>query len=562
MLERAHFEQTGLYIMRTLFNNCEELEIVKILKTIVKLSHDGGMKVGQILAFFGGEKAESIARLLDEGVPVMAESPRTIDAAGPAAVGRANQKMLELNEKPIIADWHDAFVAIADFAAARPDQFGSIEVSFNGGGSEKKFMIQIPRVAPPEIIRIVSRYLAAVINNYAVCFGAAGIKIESDFRDLPPMVAARFDEEYNEYGGNSLGRYSIKEMMGLFDVSSFIETHPAGSIVTDREKSVIRMPGTVLGINIGQTKTRISIMKIGSTGEIEPVGKFFEMRTWGKSGERSDADGLIARILENARRVVGLSQVSIEAIGVSVASSVKDGRPLKIPLGVIRDFTPNSMNTWSRLPELISSEFNGIPCLVDNDGNLLALHLHKKLRKNNLLALRFGTTLCAGYVDQAGAVPSGFNGYNKVRVNMTDEAQADPYYRGRMGNYLSFRGIVHLAGKHGLLQKYQLDENSAPVKIKEMLAGASSEGREDARKIYQEIGGYAAASIVELLNYYDIENAALMGSIIEGEAAEMIIRTAEAELKKRGISVNLLYIAESAEEAGHIGAAHFLPQIF
>jgi len=226
---------------------------------------------------------------------------------------------------------------------------------------------------------------------------------------------------------------------------------------------------TVLGVEIGQTKTRLAIVNVTKDGKADLVGKELEMWTWEKESDHSQVEPLFDRIIAGGEKLVSENGVKLDGIGITIASRVKDKYPVAIPLGVSRDFSAKSFKKWEDMRMIFSKKFGDIPCVVENDGNAQVKGFSSMHKKNKLLLLRFGTTLCAGYVDENGNIPRGFGEFNKVIIDMTDNTVTDPYYKGKAGNYISFKGIVHVAKKLGIDKKYALEEeNRIPRILKEM----------------------------------------------------------------------------------------------
>ncbi|MFH1826560.1 MAG: acetate and sugar kinases/Hsc70/actin family protein [bacterium] len=277
---------------------------------------------------------------------------------------------------------------------------------------------------------------------------------------------------------------------------------------------------------------------------IKTIGKVVSLPLW--EGKQRDFSTLLERIISEGKRLLDTETKSADAVECSVAAMTFKGKPIGVPVGVIKDFSQDDIEAWTHLSQLLSEKFAGIPCFIENDGNAAALSISRKTGLRNIIILRFGTNSCIGYIDKFGKIPLGPNEFSKLRLDLTDD-HPDPYYQGRTSSYLSFRGICHIAEKLSVLTSEQPENNSVPEQIRDMLGSSLATERSSAEKVYKELGRYATSFILEMAMRFAVQNVIFVGSIISGEPKDLIMSSANHYLRSTLHRPGIRLLASSAE---------------
>ncbi|MFH1063117.1 MAG: hypothetical protein V1747_09590 [Candidatus Omnitrophota bacterium] len=502
----------------------------------------------------------------------------------PALVATVESRLLSLRDKPFISSWRNEIAEISAFSQLRDNNtFYSITILYmqEQYGKVNFYKINLPHGLSDQALQTVADFCSAFVNNLRMTWGLTRLNIDSSSNEFANYIRQIEDPQYSESPGDikSNARVSSKKMQTIFQQQpSFFALGPnsAGEVdmlfqgVNKVQESFNKTPrnlahANVLGIEIGQTKVRIGIVKVFSDFSLKPelIGQHLDIWTWDKT-ESNDAQTLLNRIIQQAKRLVLENNIQPDGIGITIGARTKEGYPVDIPLGVIRDFSYQSLDMWKDLRGIFSKEFNNVPCLVENDGNGQVKAFAVSSNTRNLLLLRFGTTLCAGYLDGSGKAPRIFGEFNKVIIDMADQTSTDPYYKGKAGNYMSFKGIIHIAKKLGFVEKYHIkDENIIPKVFKQMLESGNTEEKKDAELLYKTIGKYIAEYIREISNFFPIENTVLVGTQISGAPAQTITNQANKILSKRLTeqTVNIFSAQPNTAETklgGIIGMGYFV----
>ena len=227
----------------------------------------------------------------------------------------------------------------------------------------------------------------------------------------------------------------------------------------------------------------------------------------------------------------------------------------------------------------ISGRFNDVPVGVINDGNVGAFWASVELGRGNVVGLSMGTSCGAGYVDSNGETSRFLTDMGGTVINMTEDPATAHSYSGIPGSaqkHLSQQGVFRLAEQFGLdvtdskVKRYVargyaethgislsavpeseivahvrenlptmfLDEyaaalvsNSEKLKyIQSLLDSSDDVIRQQAERIFKEIGRYLACFIEHTHMYFDkdgTDNYVIFGRVTRGKAGKLIITTAQ-----------------------------------
>jgi predicted NBD/HSP70 family sugar kinase len=203
----------------------------------------------------------------------------------------------------------------------------------------------------------------------------------------------------------------------------------------------------------------------------------------------------------------------------------------------------------------------GVPFEVLNDGDVTALAASMSLGRNAVLGVAMGTSVAAGYVDQAGNLTNWLSELAFVPVDYRADGPADEWSgdQGCAVQYFSQQGVgrlLPLAGI-GLPPSLKLPEQLEELQ-RLMLAGDSR-----ARKVYEAIGIALGYAIAHFASFYEMSCLLIMGRVTSGHGGDIIIEHAKSVLRDEfpELRIDLLVPSEKDKRHGQAVAAASLPSL-
>jgi predicted NBD/HSP70 family sugar kinase len=204
---------------------------------------------------------------------------------------------------------------------------------------------------------------------------------------------------------------------------------------------------------------------------------------------------------------------------------------------------------------------HGVPFEVLNDGDVTALAASMSLGRNAVLGVAMGTSVAAGYVDQAGNLTNWLSELAFVPVDYRVDGPADEWSgdRGCAVQYFSQQGVGRLLPLAGIELPPSL---KLPEQLEElqrlMLAGDSR-----ARLVYEAIGIALGYSIAHFASFYEMGCLLIMGRVTSGHGGDIIIEHAKAVLREEfpELRIDLLVPSEKDKRHGQAVAAASLPSL-
>lgn len=203
----------------------------------------------------------------------------------------------------------------------------------------------------------------------------------------------------------------------------------------------------------------------------------------------------------------------------------------------------------------------GVPFEVLNDGDVTALAASMSLGRNAVLGVAMGTSVAAGYVDQAGNLTNWLSELAFVPVDYRASGPADEWSgdRGCAVQYFSQQGVGRLLPLAGIDLPPSL---RLPEQLEElqrlMLAGDPR-----ARLVYEAIGIALGYSIAHFASFYEMSCLLIMGRVTSGHGGDVIIEHAKAVLRDEfpELRIDLLVPSEKDKRHGQAVAAASLPSL-
>ncbi len=218
----------------------------------------------------------------------------------------------------------------------------------------------------------------------------------------------------------------------------------------------------------------------------------------------------------------------VDAIGGSAAGDYVDNqvRVASLFRGVSEeDFKKHVRNIFLDLRR----EWNDIPFIVINDGEVTALAGSMSMRDNAVLGISMGTSMAAGYVTPSGNITDWLNELAFAPVDYRVDAPSDEWSKdaGCGVQYFSQQAVARLAES----AKIALPEKMPFAEILLEVQDLMKKGDERAGTIYTSIGTYFGYAVAQYSEMYDIRNLLLLGRVSSGTGGEIIISRAEEVLK-------------------------------
>ncbi len=280
------------------------------------------------------------------------------------------------------------------------------------------------------------------------------------------------------------------------------------------------MDGCRIGFDLGGSDRKCAALKDGEvvfTEEIKWDPYFEKDPEYHKAGIRDS----LKRAAEKLPRV---DAIGGSAAGVYVNNKVRIASLFR---GVSEDDFKNHVeNIFIELQK----EWNNIPVVVVNDGEVTALAGAISMGDNAVLGISMGTSEAAGYVTPDGNITDWLNELAFVPVDYRDNAPLDEW-SGDAGcgvQYFSQQAVARLAPAAGLEFPDEMPFPERLEKVQELMAN----GDERASKIYETIGVYFAYTIAHYAEFYSMRNLLILGRVTSGKGGDLILSKAEEVLKE------------------------------
>jgi len=250
----------------------------------------------------------------------------------------------------------------------------------------------------------------------------------------------------------------------------------------------------------------------------------------------------------------------VDAIGGSAAGAYVNNqvRAASLFRGISEeDFKKYICNMFLELQK----EWNNVPFVVVNDGEVTALAGAITMNTNTLLGIAMGTSQAAGYVTPKGNITNWLNELAFVPVDYRDNAPVDEW-SGDMGcgsQYFSQQAVARLAPVAGIDFPKEMPLPERLVEVQKLMAA----GDKRARKIYETIGTYLGYTVAHYADFYDMKNLLVLGRVTTGTGGDLIISTAAEILKEEfpelASSIKLRTPDEKSKRLGQAVVAASLP---
>lgn len=268
-------------------------------------------------------------------------------------------------------------------------------------------------------------------------------------------------------------------------------------------------------------------------------------------------EGINDSLKRAAAKMPRVDAIGGSAAGVYVNNQV---RVASLFRGVSEeDFKKHVCNIFIELQK----DWNGIPFVVVNDGEVTALAGAMATNETALLGISMGTSQAAGYVTTKGNITNWLNELAFSPIDYQDDAPIDEWSgdKGCGVQYFSQQAIARLAGVAGINFSEKMPFPERLVEVQNLMA----DGDEKAEKIYETIGVYFGYAIAHYADFYEIRNILILGRVTSGMGGNLIVSTAKEVLREEfpelASSIAIRTPDEKNKRHGQAVAAASLPRL-
>jgi predicted NBD/HSP70 family sugar kinase len=201
----------------------------------------------------------------------------------------------------------------------------------------------------------------------------------------------------------------------------------------------------------------------------------------------------------------------------------------------------------------------GVPFEVLNDGDVTALAGSMSLGRNAVLGVAMGTSVAAGYVDQAGNLTNWLSELAFVPVDYRPDAPADEWSgdRGCAVQYFSQQGVGRLLPLAGITLPASMRLPEQLEELQKLLHAADPR----AHQVYETIGIAFGYALAHFASFYEMSCLLIMGRVTSGQGGTIIIEQARMVLRDEfpELRIDLVVPAEKDKRHGQAIAAASLP---
>ncbi|MEA4854852.1 hypothetical protein [Solidesulfovibrio sp.] len=480
---------------------------------------------------------------------------------------------------PSLAAWHRAFADLP------PGDSVPVELWFDRAELAPVCeRLRLPLRPAAAERRLAGRYVAALVNNILCVHGARAVAVLAPGRETAREVRGAL-EHHLLLHPERFSAMPLDALHGLirrvYGTDLAVSDDP-GAAMALRERRPAPppdgvgappppRPGLALAVNIGQHLTRLALVRLGDDGGFDVRG-LERLETW-PEGRRPCLKALAGRVLARLGGLTAAAGRDIEAVGVSIAATVRDGVVLAVPrCGLFAACPAERLAGAAAWPTRLARQaLPGRPVAVVNDGLAQALFAYRHgngrddaapaPERGDLLSVRLGACPSVHRLDGQGRARPGFHEYGWL-VTRHNPGPALESLFATLHPALSHFGLALAARELGLLRKYRLSHEAAIPFFYEALGGADAALRRDAARAFGVLGAHLAMLAGELSRHRPLAVIRVLGSRTNrldersfAAVASGFAGFAEAQgLGLAGVSLELL--EDSSAVAGLVGAAH------
>jgi predicted NBD/HSP70 family sugar kinase len=313
------------------------------------------------------------------------------------------------------------------------------------------------------------------------------------------------------------------------------------------------LEGCRIGFDLGGSDRKCAAVIDGEVVHSEEV----EWDPYFESDPQYHFDGITDSLRRAAAHLPRVDAIGGSAAGVYVDNEPRAGSLFR---GISdEDFAADVRPIFKNLRR----EWNDVPFVVVNDGEVTALAAALSFDADTLLGIAMGTSLASGYCDSDGRITSRLNELAFVPVDYREDAPVDEW-SGDVGcgvQYFSQQAVARLAPTAGLDYPDEMPFAERLFEVQSLME--RGDGR--AESIYQTLGVYLGYSIAWYARWYEIENLLMLGRVTTGAGGEIMNRKAAEvvadEFPALGERLRMMTPDEKFKRHGQAIAAATLPKV-
>lgn len=443
-----------------------------------------------------------------------------------------------------MSDFRGEYCSLAEAQAAmefavqkEPGSLGTLRVSLlKEEGIPLSQTIQFPASWIRDRKELLVRCCATHLNNIAMTVGGTEIECACENRDLVAHVLGATDRLFpqvrqvlSEYCGRPISIRALYEDVTRGEARPY-EPHP--------EFSDPPALGTAIGVNIGQTLTKIVAVRDGE----ELVHTRIVIPTWGEGCVRG-FDNLFDRLTKTIHSLKESFDLGTPAIGVAVGGIVRDGR-VTTRSGVAAQMPESDFPKFRSIAALLAQRF-GTSTLLCQDVFAKA-HAIKLAYPRNVLVLDIGTSTGGAFIAADGRLPDYVNQFGRVAIDISNAAvpRDDGQARGILSKYLSVAGYERLCRDRGLA-------GLTP----DTLVSLADAGDPRATRLVAQLFKILLDALRILNRYYDASVVVLTGGFVQTQLGMRLVERVNRFLTDAHDRLPPLVTSTNPLFEGAIGAA-------
>jgi len=359
------------------------------------------------------------------------------------------------------------------------------------------------------------------------------------------------------YASTPTGRFD-NELIGMKIYGGPLEIVEVGPSEVPPEKLPIRPTGghwngCRIGFDLGGSDRKVAAVIDGKV-------VFTEEIAWQPYFEKDPTyhyEGIMDSLRRAAKHLPRVDAIGGSAAGVYVNNEV---RVASLFRGVPKDlFDSQVRGLFGR----IRREWNNVPMIVMNDGEVTALAGAMALGDNAVLGISMGTSQAAGFVTPDGSLTPWLNELAFAPIDARADAPADEWSgdRGCGVQYFSQQAIPRLAAAAGIELPQAMPLPEKLVAVQELMA------KDDPRahRIYDTIGVWFGYAILLYADFYPVRNILVLGRVTSGPGGGRILdqarRVLDVEAPDFARTLRLTMPDETNKRHGQAVAAASLPGV-
>jgi len=370
----------------------------------------------------------------------------------------------------------------------------------------------------------------------------------------PPGVVDELSRAYSATGARA---FDARLMARIYRVEEFrVEARAPHELPPEHD------PGIALGE--AATGCRIGFDAGGSDRKVAAVidGRvvYSSEVVWHpkrESDPRYHIEGVRDSLMQAAERLPRVDALGVSSAGIYVENQTRVASLFrKVPEAA---FEAHIRDIYIDLAKEL-----GVPVTVANDGDVAALAGAQSLGVRPVLGLALGTSLAAGYVDQAGKIKGWLNELAFVPIASGPAAVVDDEWSGDRGvgsSYLSQEGAIRLAARAGL----PLDPAQPPAERLRQVQARMDQGDPRMQQVFESLGIYLGYALLDYAGFYPLEHVLLLGRVTSGPGGALLLDAARRVLAREDAhlagSLHLHLPSEDERRLGQSVAAASLPRV-